>query len=150
MAIVEKLVEWRLAGETEVLGENLPHRHFGHHKSHMTRPEKNQHTQHSSIKFSPNGLSPAMHKTGFSFESHPVLASMSTWPSPKSMPMRDADGQSHPDAVIREGWLPEPTKRKHLWIGSGNRKVCWNICELEVSHAAFPATHKTPSLCSQA
>jgi hypothetical protein len=23
------LVEWRLAGETEVLGENLPRRHFG-------------------------------------------------------------------------------------------------------------------------
>jgi hypothetical protein len=36
--IVEKLVEWRLAGETEVLGENLPQRHFVHHKSHMTRP----------------------------------------------------------------------------------------------------------------
>jgi hypothetical protein len=25
--IVEQLVEWRLAGETEVLGENLPQRH---------------------------------------------------------------------------------------------------------------------------
>jgi hypothetical protein len=36
MVIVEKLVEWRLAGETEVLGENLPQRHFVHHKSHMT------------------------------------------------------------------------------------------------------------------
>jgi hypothetical protein len=38
MVIVEQLVEWRLAGETEVLGENLPQRHFIHHKSHMTWP----------------------------------------------------------------------------------------------------------------
>jgi hypothetical protein len=39
MVIVEELVEWRLAGETEVLGENLPQRHFVYHKSRMTRPE---------------------------------------------------------------------------------------------------------------
>jgi hypothetical protein len=38
MVIVEKLVEGRLAEETEVLGENLPLHHFVHHKSHMTRP----------------------------------------------------------------------------------------------------------------
>jgi hypothetical protein len=31
------LVEW-MTGETEVLGENLPRRHFVHHKSHLTRP----------------------------------------------------------------------------------------------------------------
>jgi hypothetical protein len=38
MVIVEQLVEWRLAGETEVRGENLPQRHFVHHKSHMNSP----------------------------------------------------------------------------------------------------------------
>jgi hypothetical protein len=36
--IVEQLVEWRLAGEAEVLGENLPQRHFVDYKSHMARP----------------------------------------------------------------------------------------------------------------
>jgi hypothetical protein len=32
--MVEKSVEW-LAGETEVLGENLPQCRFVHHKPHM-------------------------------------------------------------------------------------------------------------------
>jgi hypothetical protein len=32
--VMEKLVEW-LAGETEVLGENLPQCRIVHHKSHM-------------------------------------------------------------------------------------------------------------------
>jgi hypothetical protein len=36
MMIVEQSVECALAGETEVLGENLPQFPFFHHKSHMT------------------------------------------------------------------------------------------------------------------
>jgi hypothetical protein len=36
MMSVEQSVEWELAGETELLGENLLQRHFVHHKSHMT------------------------------------------------------------------------------------------------------------------
>jgi hypothetical protein len=35
MMSVEQSVEG-LAGETNLLGENLPHFHFVHHKSHMT------------------------------------------------------------------------------------------------------------------
>jgi hypothetical protein len=33
IVMMENLVEWRLAGDTEVFGENPPQRHFAHHKS---------------------------------------------------------------------------------------------------------------------
>jgi hypothetical protein len=36
MMNVEQSVEWGLAGEIEVLGENSPQCRFVHHKSHMT------------------------------------------------------------------------------------------------------------------
>jgi hypothetical protein len=36
MMIVEQSVEYELAGETEVLGENLPQCHFVQHKYHVT------------------------------------------------------------------------------------------------------------------
>jgi hypothetical protein len=39
--MMDNLVEWRLAGETEVFGENLLQCHFVHHKSHLPDPGSN-------------------------------------------------------------------------------------------------------------
>jgi hypothetical protein len=36
---VEQLVEWELAGKTEVMGENLLNYYFFHHNSHMSWPD---------------------------------------------------------------------------------------------------------------
>jgi hypothetical protein len=35
---VEQSVQWEMAGETKVLGGNVPQCHFVHHNSHMTWP----------------------------------------------------------------------------------------------------------------
>jgi hypothetical protein len=39
--MMDNLVEWRLAGETKVRGENLPQLHFVHHKSHFRDSDSN-------------------------------------------------------------------------------------------------------------
>jgi hypothetical protein len=44
--MMEKLVEWWLAGETEVLGENLLQCRFVHHKPHMLCPDANPGISH--------------------------------------------------------------------------------------------------------
>jgi hypothetical protein len=41
IVMLENLVEWRLAGETEVLGENLSQRHFVHQKYYLPDPDSN-------------------------------------------------------------------------------------------------------------
>jgi hypothetical protein len=38
MVNVEQPVEWKLRKEAKLLGENLPQRHFVHHKSHINWP----------------------------------------------------------------------------------------------------------------
>jgi hypothetical protein len=54
--IMEKSVEW-LAGETEVLGENLPQCRFVHHKPHMLpgREPATQHLTEMSTRNHPGG-----------------------------------------------------------------------------------------------
>jgi hypothetical protein len=54
--IVEKQMEWRLAGETEVLGENLPRRHFCPSQN-PTRPDPGLNTGRRGGKPATNRLS---------------------------------------------------------------------------------------------
>jgi phage-related protein len=53
--IVEQLVEWRLAGETEALGENLPQRHFS--TTNLTWPDRGSNSGRRRGKPATNRLS---------------------------------------------------------------------------------------------
>jgi hypothetical protein len=57
MMIVEQSVECKLAGETKVLGENLPQLDFIHHKFHMTWPDPGTNTDNRGEKPETNCLS---------------------------------------------------------------------------------------------
>jgi hypothetical protein len=57
MLNMEQSVEWELAGETEVLGENLPQCHFVHHKSYITWPDLGLNTDSRGGKPATNRLS---------------------------------------------------------------------------------------------
>jgi hypothetical protein len=65
MMNVEQSVKWELAGETEVLGENLPQCHFVDHKSYMTWPELGSNLGRRGAKLATNRLS---YSTAFLFE----------------------------------------------------------------------------------
>jgi hypothetical protein len=55
MVIVEQSVEWRSAGETEVLGENLPQRNFVH--TNPTWPDTGSNSGRRCGKSATNRLS---------------------------------------------------------------------------------------------
>jgi hypothetical protein len=55
MMIVEQLVEWELAGEAEIFGENLPQRHFS--TTNPTWPDPGLKPGHRGGKQATNRLS---------------------------------------------------------------------------------------------
>jgi hypothetical protein len=71
--MMEKLVEWWLAGESEVLGENVPHCRFLHHKPHMLCPHANPgRAPYISLSFQPKPTQLSRHSCALSARRHAV------------------------------------------------------------------------------
>jgi hypothetical protein len=124
-----------LTGETEVLGETLPQRHFVHHKSHMTRCEREPGLLRWDIisvsRDSRVGIATSywLEDEGLEFESrwgqefsllhviqtgsgvHPTFYPLGTWGSFLGVkwPGREADHSPPTSAEVKKTWVHTST-----------------------------------------